>query len=220
MRDDCTIFNHVVYGYFSSQFYRKKKNKRRSKIKTEIITVIFILGSSLAFANCEDILSDGVSKRETSILPWWQMNREDWIKAQFPDMGIQWTLSPDQQKVEWEDTKEAEYKAINDFLNLFDDPIAAFRKGQSVCAEEFPGRICWRTRDRVFAANASRTKFSFVTHTRGRVNNIEDARLAIIWGRKFGYREEDILFYIIKNYIIYEYMPEIWARTLDLEIVR
>ena len=47
------------------------------------------------------------------------MSREGWIKAQFPDMGIQWTLSPDQQKVEWEDTKEAEYKAINDFINLF-----------------------------------------------------------------------------------------------------
>jgi hypothetical protein len=139
--------------------------------------------------------TEGAGKKESkSAKHLWQMSRSEWETAGRPDSES------------YEDTPEAEKKAIRDFFAAFKDPVALARQGQIEPAESSFAA----SRDTSWQEKAA--KGSYPGHLRSKLPVVprlkkagglapEDARDAIRIGRHLGYRDEDILHYLLWNYI-------------------
>ncbi len=135
----------------------------------------------------------------------WQMNRQQWLKAGSPDLRIKWVFKRRASSPPpWEDTLEAEKQAIKDFLSLFKDPIESFKQGKIGISDKdtLPGR------QKNFAN--SDWWHQHLSHFYSPERGTEDVREAIIVGRKLGYPDVDILHYVIRNYLIWDYLVQIF----------
>ncbi len=126
----------------------------------------------------------------------WHMTRQQWEKAGKP------VINPKHL----ENTLKAEQDAINDFFSQFPDAIGLARRGT---VEPHPSSYAAQ-RDEDFAKkiNAgqgasmpSKTPLVPRLKAAGAPHNGEDARMAIVNGRRLGYQDADILHYLLNNYV-------------------
>lgn len=161
-------------------------------IALTFLAINMVSASSSISAGCSEVLEKAP----------WEMTREEWVANGSPDYNINWNIFwssleiEDFQKRPWKKGVIEEIHAINSFMSLFKDPIGEFRKGYFVSPPYIPGQNVARERQEDFAKIAKHQFTSALRELR-----IEDAREAIIVGRKMGYHDRDILFYIIRNYI-------------------
>lgn len=171
--------------------------------------------------------------------PAWRMTRAEWLEAGAPDYGLgQMTPESTNVRKPWRDTALAERRAVNDFIKLFPDPIDAFHRGQLVSGQCNPERMA-PERDQAFADRmGGHLSFSSRIRLQGpdclavmkRAEAAafdpkavrfylhswrEDARQAIVQGRKLGYADEDILHQVIHGYVIGAYLPELRVGAED-----
>lgn len=113
-------------------------------------------------------------------------------------------------KLDLKRTLIAENRAINEFLGLFKNVRKSFRHGKWA---KPPYLKC---RDKKFVK--SKWRFRFQSIVQSKEIGLEDARESIVIGRLLGYREEDILFYVIKNYIpkLYKILKKNKKMTKDI----
>jgi hypothetical protein len=124
----------------------------------------------------------------------WQMTRQQWLEAGSPDLEIKWVFGKrSTTPPPWEDTLGAEKQAIKDFLSLFEDVMKSLKEGG----------MTYRTLpERQENFGKSRWWHQHLSHLYKPVEGMEDAREAIIVGRKLGFPDVDILYYVVRNYII------------------
>jgi hypothetical protein len=131
----------------------------------------------------------------------WQMTRAEWLRAGRPTAGIRWSAERISQHPNLRRGERWELEAIRQFLKLL--PKDAWRRG---CIEPEP-KTYLPDRDQDFAKShwVMQIKSSIRRVYRQRDGDkiywVEDAREAIILGRMLGYSEEDIAFYLVRNYL-------------------
>ncbi len=153
--------------------------------------------SNQAFASCADL----VAKQP------WQMTRQEWIDSGSPDLGIESALMQDPDWIcPWEQTEAAEIQAINDFMSLFPNPVAAIRKG--LLGPYDGGHEVLSDRQEQFAKLPWKHR-NWSSLYGQKSGSLEDVREAILVGRKLGYPDKDILFYLVRNYIVNRFIPEV-----------
>lgn len=138
-------------------------------------------------------VDDSVGAKKSAKNPW-NMTRDEWEAAGHPVLKAS----------DLENTLQAEQQGIRDFLANFDDPVAIARKGT---VEPHPSTYA-KSRDEELAKAIGqepsfRSKTPLVPRLRraGAPHNGEDARMAIIYGRRLGYQDADIAHYLLNNYI-------------------
>ena len=145
----------------------------------------------------------------------WLLSRKEWNDAGSPDLGINWQnksqewMNPKvaRQVAPWENTAKAEESAINGFLKSFPDWRKTFREGMMRDENgklELDRQVDFKNFKLQFRSNLSDV-------------GLEDAREAILVGRKLGYSEKDILFYIVRNYVIGRFNPSAMFRGSGAE---
>lgn len=143
----------------------------------------------------------------------WSMTREAWNNNK-KYYGINWYNEKPEDPTDysfipdWEMTEKAEMKAINDYFGTHKD---IYKKIYNDLGEIEPLKY-EDDRDWDFANSdwSMQVKCNIKDSYRNDVLWKEDAREAIILGRRLGYHENDILTYVIRNYIpdLYEIMLE------------
>lgn len=125
----------------------------------------------------------------------WQMTREEWNIAKRPTCNIKWSSKRIPQKnLTFRIGKIWEIKAIYEFIDILPKNILGYPIWEEGCIGP---EIYLSDRDNIFA----NTEFTIQTQSSFSIS-LEDAREAIILGRLLGYSEQDIAFYLIRNYII------------------
>jgi hypothetical protein len=117
----------------------------------------------------------------------WQMAYLEWVERDCPVENLRWAPIKIKQSPFFRTGRQWEINAIKDFFRLL--PKNAWRKGIIGPKEYLPHR------NKTFANS------EWIIQTHSTIVRIEDAREAIILGRLLGYKEEDIAFYLIQNYI-------------------
>lgn len=133
----------------------------------------------------------------------WSMTRSEWNKSKKKCYRINWhreretpysSFNPD-----WEMTEKAEKVAINDYIGTHKNIYHIIHnKVGKIEPVEYEDDRDWEF------ANSNwilQVKSNIKDVYKGDILWLEDAREAIIVGRRLGFREIDILVYIIKNYI-------------------
>ncbi len=133
----------------------------------------------------------------------WQMTRQEWHKNNKKYYGINWHKERESTEFSfvpnWEISEKAEIKAINDYIGTFKNIYNTIHKklGQIEPLQY--------EKDRDWDFADSKWIMQVKSNIRAAYQNdiiwVEDAREAIILGRRLGYRETDILTYIIRTYI-------------------
>ena len=159
----------------------------------------------------EHRLDAAIRIHEYSKLPW-QMSREEWHKSGCPDLRFNWHQARPYPPVGHGAVNRNAFDEViglNDFIGLFADPVAAARKGRLApgdSAEDINGNpVDWKSlhpEDRYLKDRQEDFAQSVCIQTWSNFAlGVEDAREAIIIGRKLGYQEQDILFYLLRNYL-------------------
>lgn len=120
----------------------------------------------------------------------WEMTYTEWVDNGCPTENLKWAPIAIKQTPLFRIGREYEVKAIRDYLMLL--PNNAWKKG--VIGPNPETYLPHRYRD--FGDS------KWVIQTRSCIVHIEDAREAIILGRLLGYRDEDIAYYIVRNYVV------------------
>jgi hypothetical protein len=142
----------------------------------------------------------------------WEMSREEWLRCGSPDLNIQWVFGIRNQPKTLERNEKLERAAINSFISLFKNPALSVRMGvigrfdkafshlppEEVSKQDITGYAIDREKD---LANREWWVQSVSSVPGAEAAGLEDAREAIIVGRKLGYFEHDILRYVVRNYV-------------------
>lgn len=132
----------------------------------------------------------------------WSMTREEWNKNK-KYYGINWYKKRDTPYSsyipDWEMTEEAEIKAINDYIGTHKNvPQIIYNRLGKIEPFDYEDDRDWEFSNSEWIMQV---KSNIKDIYKGGILWVEDAREAIIIGRRLGYREVDILTYIISRYI-------------------
>ncbi|MBF0297725.1 MAG: hypothetical protein HQK51_03345 [Oligoflexia bacterium] len=164
-------------------------------------------------------------KAKTATKAPWAMTRKEWDDAKQPDLNIDWSDNhPRTQPASINSDYNEEVRAINTFIKLFKSPLVEYNRGCIGPVTAANGEVrgtesVEKDRQEKFAKSTIkvqsysmlrpgpyncplkvREKLRLTNPNLFRESSIEDAREAIILGRKLGYHEYDILRYVIDNY--------------------
>ena len=123
----------------------------------------------------------------------WQMTRLEWLKAGRPTCNIKWSEERIAQKITFRVGKKWEYQAICEFMSVVPKSVLGipdWEAGRIGPNKYLPDRC----------ESFAKRKWGIQTYSS--ITRTEDAREAIILGRLLGYKEQDIAYYLVRNYIV------------------